>query len=486
MSFALPSLEAEYGITKASFGAIMTVGGLIYGVSKFINGNLADRLNARWHLILGLVLCVLSSVLFGYSDELSIIFTGSTSGAGFIRGFIAAMSVLYIINQIFQGCGFAPCNRLMVNWVPPKELATKMSIWNTSHSIGAGILAVICGVILANMGADMSLDPETFKNVADNLIPEDKASMFWTKLSELNLIGADGTITSENLVNIKFALPSIEASDPELHKSLSNIFNYTSHMGAWRWCFWIPAAIAGLGVIFSFITLRDTPKSVGLPELPKVKGEIDEKDNEDPKAYKRFLMERVFKNPVIWVLAITDLFVYIVRFAILDWGPSILKDMGLSSNMTGWTVAIFEIAGCAGMICAGYVADKFFKSRSQRVCAIEMGLVALCLVALHFLQDANMPVLFLVTLAIAGFLVYGPQALVGVTAANVATKKAASTAVGLIGFMSYLSTIITGVVFGAIADQCGWSWLFISMGALSVVGTVFLISIWSIKEGSGE
>ena len=192
-------------------------------------------------------------------------------------------------------------------------------------------------------------------------------------------------------------------------------------------------------------------------------------------------------NPVIWILAITDLFVYVVRFAILDWGPSMLSDMGLSKELTGWTVAIFEIAGCAGMLCAGYISDKFFKSRSHRVCAVEMGLVALCLIGLHFLQDADMPVLFLILLALAGFLIYGPQSLLGVTAANIATKKAASSAVGLIGFMSYLSTIITGVGFGALADRFGgWGWIFITMGGLAVVGTVLILSIWNLKDDSVE
>lgn len=401
-SFAIPLLNEEYGISNASFGIIMTLGGLIYGLSKFVNGILADRTNARWHLVLGLSVCVLTSFLFGFADKISTFITGSAQGEGFIRGMVIVMGILYIINQIFQGCGFAPCNHLMVSWVPPKELATKMSLWNTSHSVGAFIVAVICG-----------------------------------------------------------------------------------YLTSWQLCFWVPAAIAFVGIFFIIITLRDTPKSVGLPELPKVEGELEDCEQKDPKAFRQFLMKKVFLNPVIWVLAITDLFVYIVRFAILDWGPSMLSDMGLSKELTGWTVAIFEIAGCAGMLCAGYMSDRFFKSQSQRVCAIEMALVAACLLGLHFLQDAGHPVIFLILLALAGFLIYGPQALLGVTAANIATKKAASSAVGLIGFMSYLSTIITGVGFGALADRFGgWGWIFITMGALAVVGTVLILSIWSLKEGS--
>ena len=44
-SFAIPGLTAEYGISKTTFGVIMTLVGLIYGVSKFVNGVLADRTN---------------------------------------------------------------------------------------------------------------------------------------------------------------------------------------------------------------------------------------------------------------------------------------------------------------------------------------------------------------------------------------------------------------------------------------------------------
>lgn len=401
-SFAIPLLSEEYGITNASFGIIMTLGGLIYGVSKFVNGILGDRTNPRWHLALGLIICVATSVVLGFSDKISTMVTGQTDGPDFIRGIVIVMAVMFIINQIFQGCGFAPCNHLMVSWVPPHELATKMSIWNTSHSIGAFVVAVICGYI--------------------------------TK---------------------------------------------------WQLCFWIPAAIAAFGVLFIIVTLRSTPKSVGLPELPKVQGELDEDENKDPKAFRRFVMKKVFLNPVIWVLAITDLFVYIVRFAILDWGPQMLTSMGLQQSVAGWTVAIFEVAGCLGMLCAGVISDKLFGSKSQRVCAIEFALVAVCLVALHFIQDMDSPVLFLVVLAVAGFLLYGPQALLGVIASNHATKKAASSAVGLIGLMSYLSTIVTGYGFGALADKFGgWHWIFIAMSGIAIVGTLLIATLWTLKDPS--
>ena len=221
---------------------------------------------------------------------------------------VIIMATLLVLNNLFQGCGFPPCNHLLAWWVPPKELATKTAIWNTSHSIGAALAAVFCGYIIARTGN-------------------------------------------------------------------------------WRYCFFAPAAIGFLGVVFIVLTLRDTPSSVGLPDLPGTKTELD--DNDTPEAFRAFVRKKVFLNPVIWMLALTDLFVYIVRFAILDWGPTFLqqREVPLSPQLAGWTIGIFEIAGCLGMLSAGWITDHWFHSRGQQVCVIEMVLTGVCLLAIHLLPE---------------------------------------------------------------------------------------------------
>lgn len=402
-SFAMPALAAEYGITNTSFGVILTLVGFVYGLSKFVNGIIADRANARWHLVIGLGACVLLNFAFGWSDVLGRALSGQSEGPLFVSAMVAVMAVLLILNNVFQGCGFPPCNRLLANWVPPKELATKTAIWNTSHSVGAGVVSVLCGYLIAS--------------------------------------GGD-----------------------------------------WRLCFWVPGAIAAAGVIFILLTLRDTPSSVGLPELPGTRTELDEDDSKE--AFRSFIRKRVFLNPIIWVLAVTDFFVYIVRFAVLDWGPTFLQNRAipLSPQLAGWTIAIFEIAGCAGMLCAGWVSDRFFGGKTQRMCAVEMLLVAVCMVVLHFLPADASPYLVLVLLALSGFFLYGPQALLGVIAVKQATKKAASSAVGLIGFMSYLSVVVTGAGLGWFSDTFGWGFLFLLMTVVSLVGAILVGTLWNIPE----
>ena len=402
-SFAMPALGDEYGITNTSFGVILTLVGLIYGVSKFINGIISDRTNARWHLAIGLGVCLVLNLVFGWSDRLSQLITGNESGPDFVNAMVVIMAILLVLNNIFQGCGFAPCNHLLAHWIPPKELATKTALWNTSHSIGASIVSVICGYIIASTGD-------------------------------------------------------------------------------WRYCFWLPALIAAAGVIFVIVTLRDTPTSVGLPELEDTRTELD--DDDSTEAFKAFLAKKVFRNPVIWMFALTDLFVYIVRFAILDWGPTFLQDRAnpLSPQLAGWSIAIFEIAGCAGMLCAGWLSDRYFGGKTHRMCAVEMFLVAICLAVLYFIQESAGAVYVLILLALAGFFLYGPQALLGVAATKQATKKAASSAVGLIGFVSYLSVIFTGVGLGWFSDRFGWDYLYILMAGISVLGGIVMVFLWNIKD----
>src|SRR5689334_2271588 len=47
LSTAMPVMEHDLHISKASLGLFLTLHGVLYGVSKFANGFLADRANGR-------------------------------------------------------------------------------------------------------------------------------------------------------------------------------------------------------------------------------------------------------------------------------------------------------------------------------------------------------------------------------------------------------------------------------------------------------
>jgi OPA family glycerol-3-phosphate transporter-like MFS transporter/OPA family sugar phosphate sensor protein UhpC-like MFS transporter len=177
---AMPGLQADLGITKAQLGIFLTLHGVVYAFSKFLSGVAADKLSSRHMLVCALLFSSVCNLLFGLNSALIVL--GS----------------LWVLNGLFQGFGFSPIARLLVYWIPPKELATKMAIWQTSHSIGVASALIICGYVVSF---------------------------------------------------------------------------------GWRYCFFVPVVIAMLGVIFMWITIRNTPSSVGLPEIEEMEHNGQKKPN---------------------------------------------------------------------------------------------------------------------------------------------------------------------------------------------------------------
>ncbi len=513
-SFAMPGLAAEYGISNTSFGIILTIVGLVYGFSRFLNGLLADRMNARYHMSLGLLLCVLASFAFGFAPKMLGVEIGVAP-----HSLIIVFGVLLVLNNIFQGSGFPPCARLLSHWIPPQELATKMSVWNTSHSIGAGLLAILCGFIMGHMGTDLSSDEASVAQMTRNYVVTNfkddvkRSDIHIAKVTSVRVEEVDDrTVACVDYVykdnyedgaavqrafvfdyDDYMAVKNIVAADADASiesvaeqtdlalaqaKALMSIVALTTNAGAWQWCFWLPAIIALFGALGLFVFLRDTPKSVGLPELENTKTTVD--DDTDPAEYKRFVREKVFRNKLIWILTFANFFVYVVRFSVLDWGPKFLTEArDMSYAYAGWTVAIFEIFGIIGMIVAGWATDKFFKGRAHRTCVFCMLGTAVFMTAFYLLPNDVHPLVLICVLAMAGFCIYGPQALIGIAAVNQATKKAAATASGLTGIFGYLSVFVSALGVGVLVDHFGWNYVFQGMIAIAVIGMLVFMLMWS-------
>ena len=516
-SFAMPGLAAEYAISNTSFGIILAIVGLVYGLSRFANGLLADRMNARYHMSLGLLLCAAASLAFGFAPALLGIEIGVAP-----HSLVVAFGVLLVLNNIFQGSGFPPCARLLSHWIPPQELATKMSIWNTSHSIGAGLLAILCGFIMGHMGSDLSSNAEDVERMTRNYITTNfkddvkKSDIHIAKVNSVSVSEAnDATVaqvvytykpnyedgrrvseayifTHEDYTDVKSLIAeNAEISTEEIAsdtglpapqaKALQSIVSLSSNAGAWRWCFWLPGIIALMGALGIFVFLRDTPKSVGLPELENKTSALA--DDTNPEEYRRFVRKKVYGNKLIWILAFANFFVYVVRFSVLDWGPKFLTEArDMSYAYAGWTVAIFEIFGIIGMLAAGWATDKWFGGRAHRTCVFCMLGTALFMTIFYLLPGDVHPLVLICVLAMAGFFIYGPQALIGIAAANQATKKAAATANGLTGIFGYLSVFVSGLGVGVLVDHFGWNYVFVGMIAMAVVGMGVFLLMWGAKR----
>lgn len=388
LGIAMPSLQSDLGITKSDLGLFLTLHGVLYGLSKFAHGFVADRANARSMMVAGLVLCAIVNFCFGFSSG------------------VIALGIFWVLNGWFQGIGFPPCARLMTHWFSPNELATKMSVWNTSHSIGAGLVAIICGQLIAS-----------YHN--------------------------------------------------------------------WRLCFWVPGIVALIGAVYLWFSLRDTPRSLGLPEVEGTESKKPE-GTETSAEFKAFVRKNVFGNPYIWLIALANFFVYTIRYTFFDWGTTLLKEFkGMDIGMASTLVAFFEIFGVVGMLVCGWLTDKVFGGRGGRLCVFAM-LLAGTAIYIFWKLPADALLANTVVFSLIGFFIYGPQALVGIAVANLATKRAAASAVGLTGIFGYASTVLSGWGVGKLAHTYGWSVTFEVMLAVAAIGTLLFAATWRAKANGYE
>ena len=255
------------------------------------------------------------------------------------------------------------------------------------------------------------------------------------------------------------------------------------HWG-WRFGFMIPGLFCVLGAFFIMNRLPDRPESVGLPPIEEFHGEAPpgEEDYAKSETIWHTAWHYVLKNPKIWLLAFASLFVYIIRYGLLDWAPTYLVEAkGSSIGFAGLKASALELFGIPGGIAAGIMSDRLFGARRAPVAVLFLIGVAASATWLYLIPPGH-GFQHALALGIAGFFTYGPQMLVpGLAAIDFSSRKAAATAVGLTGFMSYLGATLTGVMSGWLADHYGWKGGFIFWIASALIAAILMMFLWNSK-----
>ena len=267
--------------------------------------------------------------------------------------------------------------------------------------------------------------------------------------------------------------------DPSSAEGMNKIMQYAQHWGAWKWCFWLPAGFAVLGAVWIYFGLRDDPRSVGLPELPGTNTGKSDQAKPTSSSRSAFLRVMVWTNRWIWTLCVANVFVYVMRMGILDWGPKFLTEArGMTIEDAAWSVAAFEIFAIIGTIFAGWATDHIFKGKAHRMCFICMVAASLFMSIFIFLPGLPM-IISILALAMAGFFIYGPQALIGIASANQATKEASATANGLAGIFGYVGSFLSAIGVGIVADHWGWNVVFYLIIGIGILGAITFITMWA-------
>jgi OPA family sugar phosphate sensor protein UhpC-like MFS transporter len=124
-TFAMPGMIQDLGFHKSELGFLATIFALTYGASKLFMGVLSDRSNPRYFMSFGLIITGFCNIFFGMTSS------------------IYLFALWWGFNGIFQGCGSAPCARLLTHWYSQNERGSWWSSWNVSHNTGGALVPLL-------------------------------------------------------------------------------------------------------------------------------------------------------------------------------------------------------------------------------------------------------------------------------------------------------------------------------------------------------
>ena len=130
LSVVIPKIVEDIGCTRSTMGVIGSIFFITYAIGQFINGQFADKRNARFLILIGIFGSVCVNILFGLSST------------------ILTMAILWGINGYFQSMGWPPCVKVISNWFPHEKRGAISGLFGTSYHFGNVISLFLAGSLL--------------------------------------------------------------------------------------------------------------------------------------------------------------------------------------------------------------------------------------------------------------------------------------------------------------------------------------------------
>ena len=253
--------------------------------------------------------------------------------------------------------------------------------------------------------------------------------------------------------------------------------------------FIFPSIVA---LIIGLIGLRygnDSPEAYGLGRAEEL---FDEPISEEDAIEENSSMTKwqvfttfVLKNKVIWLLCLANTFLYVVRIGIDQWSTVYgYQELGFSKEVAIHGFTVFEVGALTGTLLWGYLSDLV----NGRCALVSCVCMVLIIFTLDLYQHASCEFIYLLSLFLLGFLVFGPQLLIGVSGLNFVPKKAISVSDGVKGTFAYLiGDSFAKLGLGMIADgtpffeMTGWKGTFAAL-EMSAIACIAILAFVAVAE----
>jgi len=257
----------------------------------------------------------------------------------------------------------------------------------------------------------------------------------------------------------------------------------------WRSAFFGPSAfvaIVGLAVLlFLPGPPADQPASVvpaGLkPEARSLKPEA-QTPSQGSRAEVRAAGRKALNNPVVWLLGASYFGLKLIRYCIDFWQPFYLeRALGYAKDEAAYHSTAFQFGGIFGSIIVGFVSDRWFSKRRGAVAAVMTVLLGFALI-LYASVGSSSRIAGALALALVGFCLFGPDALIsGVAAQDLGGRLAAATVAGFINGCGSVGAIAQGALVAGVSDRYGWQSVFHVLVGLAFFSSAALAVVWRIQ-----
>ncbi len=340
--------------TETQLGIIGSALFFSYAAGKLVNGFLADYINIRRFMAMGLFVSAMVNFILG-SQSLFILFI-----------------ILWGINGWFQAIGSNTSVVSLVRWFSKKERGTYYGFGSASLSLGEVFTFIVTSFIVTSLG--------------------------------------------------------------------------------WRFGFWSSGIFGLIGTVVLLRYFHDTPESKGLMPIAEYKSDYEVITVKDKSVTS--IQFGLLKNPALWILALSSLFIYAVRYSITSWGILFLQTQkSYTAIEASSIISVSSIFGIVGTISSGLISDKIFNAR-RNVPALFFGIINILSLTVFLLTPKSflwVDILSMVFFGISiGVLVCY---LGGLMALDIAPKKASGAVMGMIGITSYAGAGIQDIVSGYLMEH---------------------------------
>lgn len=261
---------------------------------------------------------------------------------------------------------------------------------------------------------------------------------------------------------------------------------YSKGLIGWEAIFYVPGIIGCITSVFLYITLRDRPVSLGLPEIEDFKNDRQVIELADTNyTHWEILKKYIFTNKYIWILSIANMFIYIIRFGTLDWSTKFLYDVkGIDQVSVAIFWTLMPLAGIPGGIVAGYLADRYWNGRCTPINVIYLVLLTISIMGFYSYSGPDNVFVTGISLLLIGFLIDGPQNLIsGVQTARLTVKEAISASCGMTGLFGYIGAAFSGVGLAFITETYGWFGMYLTCAISAVLCIILVLMTYSKEKG---